>query len=260
MINSRELRRRGDVDAALSAHFGAAIAAVAEVHGVPAHRLRSWLINTFVATTGGRLAVAESQASSYGLPATVAKALEDRHLLRARPAHPTGSRLYQLISDRVIEPLRRPQGGLPQVSDPGRHLLAAERALTVGEFALAERYAQLARAVAPATDLLLHANACSLLGNLAMQRSDLARAEEHYRDALDLFETAMEHTMVAVLFVAIARTLIARGELAAAVTALHAAVVRRPGDTTIQTEFSAAARELSWRLRNQPRPPRISPA
>jgi hypothetical protein len=259
MINSRELRRHGDVDAVLSAHFGAVIAAVAEVHDVPAHWLRSWLIGTFIAATGGRRDVPESQASSFGLPPTVARALEDRHLLRARSAHPRGGpRMYELISDRVIEPLRRPLGNLPEVSDPGEHLLAAERALTMGEFALAERYAQLARAVAPATDLVLHASACCLLGNLARQRSDLIKAEEHYRAALGMFEAAMEYTMVALLFVAIARTLIDRGELSAAVYELHAAVLRRPADTTIQTEFSATAQELSWRLRNQPRPPRIS--
>ena len=258
MITPEDLRQHGDVDTVLSAHCGAAIAAVADVHGVPAPWLRSWLVGTFVAATGGREEVPDSQAGSAGLSATVATALEDRHLLRASSARPRGSRLYQLISDRVIEPLRLAQASLPG-GDPSGHLLAAERALTAGELILAERYAQLARATAPDTDLVLHGSAYSLLGNLARQQSNLVQAEEYYRTALTMFETAMEHTMVVILLVAIGRTLIDRGEVIAGIRQLYAAAERMPADATIQTEFSEAAYELSWQLQNEPRRPRISP-
>lgn len=259
MITSNDLRQHGDVDAVLAAHCGAAIGAVADVHGVSAPSLLSWLMSAFVTPNGGRQDVPESQARSAGLAITVARGLEDRHLLRAHSAQSPGARIYRLISDRVIEPLRRPQANHPE-GDPDAHLLAAERALTAGEPALAERHAQRARAAAPATDLVLHGSVYSLLGNVARQQSDLVQAERHYREALTLFEAAREHAMVAPLLAAIGRTLIDRGELFDGVKELYAAVQRMPGDAIIQTEFSAAAQELAWQVQNQPGPPRISPA
>jgi len=260
MITLRELRRYGDIDAALSTYCGAAIAAVAQAHGIQVPWLRFWLISTFVATAGGRLDAAEGTATTAGLPTTVARALEDRHLLRALAASASRSRVYQLISDRVIEPLRYAPDDTPPDGDPAGYLLAAERALTVGELNLAGRYAELARLAATDTDLVLHGNARALLGNIAREERELERAEIHYREALRLFTAAMEHSMVALLLVAIGRTLIERGDLLAGISELYAAVQRMPADATIQTELSSAVRELGWRLHAQDGPPRIRPS
>jgi hypothetical protein len=260
MITPRELRRHGDIDAALSAYCGTAIRTVAQAHGIQVSWLRFWLISTFIAPSGGRLDAAEGAATTVGLPTTVARALEDRHLLRAQVASASASRVYQLISDRVIEPLRHAPDDMSPDGDPAGYLLAAERALTVGELDLAGRYAELARLAAPDTDLGLHGRARSLLGNIARAERQLDRAELHYREALSLFATAMEHSMVAVLLVAIGQTLIERGDLLAGIGELYAAVQRMPADATIQTELSSAVRELGWRLPRQVRPPRISPS
>jgi hypothetical protein len=265
MITARELRRYGDIEDALARYCGVAITAAALAHGIQVPWLRFWLISTFVATAGGRLDAAEGAVSTAGLPTTVARALEDGHLLRARAEPPGGaatapaaSRVYQLISDRVIEPLRHTPDDLSPDGDSAGYLLAAERALTVGELSLAARYAELARVAASETDLMLHGSARSLLGNIAREERELARAETHYREALGLFTAAMEHSMVALLLVAIGRILIERGDLLAGINELHAAVQRMPSDATIQTELSAAVRELGWRLPGQ-NGPRVSP-
>ena len=260
MITRRELRRRrAHIERALSAHCAAAISAVADVHRISVDTLRFWLLNTFIAAGEGQDA-SEGATRTADQPNTVPRALEDRHLLRARAGVPAGARIYRLISDRIIEPIRHAPSDRQPDSDPGEYLQAAERALTTGETRLAERYVELARLAAPETDLILHGNAHSLLGNLARGKNDLNQAEEHYRAALDLFEAAMEHAMVALLLAAIGRTLIARGELDAGIHELHAAVQRMPADMTIQTELSAAVQELSWRLSAGNSGPRVSPA
>ena len=258
MMSPRELRRHGNIDAVLSAHCGAAISATAELHDIPVSLLRSWLISTFVAASGGCQDIIENPTEIAGQPGTVARKLEDYHLLRARTEQSAGARIYRLITDRIIEPLRHAPDDCRPDGAPDDYLLAAERALTAGEARLAERYAELARKAAPETDLLLHGSARSLLGNLARDNGEPTLAVEHYRAAVSLFEAAMQHAMVALLLAAIARALIACGELEAGIRELHAAVRRRPADTTIQAEFSAAVQELTWRLTYGGGPPRVS--
>jgi tetratricopeptide (TPR) repeat protein len=252
-------RRRGHVDHALSAHCAAAISTVADVHHLPAEALRSWLLTTFTGVGTGQEAV-EGTARTAGQPNSVPRALEDRHLLRARGVLPVGTRSYHLMSDRLIEPIRNAQRDRPSDNDPDEYLQAAERALTTGDNTLAARYAELAQLTAAEDNLILHGKAHSLLGNLASGQNDLRRAEEHYRAALGLFEAAREYAMVALLLAAIGRTLIARGELDAGIKMLLAAVRRRPADMIIQTEFSAAVQEFIWRLPTGNDGPGISPA
>jgi tetratricopeptide (TPR) repeat protein len=258
-IRQRDLRRRGDVDAALSIYCGETIAAVADIHDIPAAWLRLWLIRTFITDIGFLEAAGEGVAEGAGLPPTVARGLEDRYLLRSLAGQPVSSRLYQLISDRIVEPLRHARDDMTPAEDAGEYLLAAERALIAGELDLAERYAAKAREAAPQTALRLHAQADSLLGNLAYEKGDLDQAVAHYRNAASLFEAAREHGSVALLLAATGRTLAARGDLLAAINELHAAVLRMPADGIIQTELSAAVQELAWRLATGDRGPSISP-
>jgi len=259
MITRRELRRRRThIDGALSMHCAAAIAAVADVHGIPVDSLRLWLLNTFIAAGGGQSA--SEGLRTAGQPNTVPRALEDRHVLRARAEVPAGARIYRLLSERLMEPIRNPRGEWQPDSDPDEYLYAAERALTMGETRLAERYAEMARLAASDTDLIRHGNAYWLLGNLARGQNDLDQAEEHYKAALALFEVATEHMKVALLLAEIGRVLIDRGELEAGIHQLHAAVRRMPSDLTIQTELSGAVQELIWRLSGRDNGPRISPA
>ena len=247
VITRRELRRRGDVDAALGGYCSAAIAAVAEVHDIPVAWLRFWLIRTFVTEIGTRDTAAEELTATPDLPRTVARALEDRHLLRAHSAPPSGSRWYELLSDRLIEPLRHASDEVSLPEDPAEYLLAAERARITGELGLAERYASEALRVAPDTALRVRAEASSLLGDLAYEQAELDKAEGHYRHAAILFEVVRDQGAVARLLAAVGRTLVDRGRLAEAIGQLRAAVDRIPADATVQLQLSWALNELAWR-------------
>ena len=87
-------------------HCGRVIACVADDHDLPASKLRSWLLMTFITELGTRGRV-RGHRSTAGMPNAVVRALEDRHLLSAELR--SGSRWYELISDRLIEPLQKLQ-------------------------------------------------------------------------------------------------------------------------------------------------------
>ena len=173
--------------------------------------LRFWLIDTFITEVGERDAAEEGPAEIARQPRTVARALEDRYLLRAQAGAAATQRLYQLISDRIIEPIRQAADGQAAPEDPGLYLAAAERALTAGKFRLAEKYAATVLETAPDTALRWHAEAYSLLGNLSYRQAHFDTAEERYQRAAELFEAANDRAAVVRLLAAISRTLVDRG-------------------------------------------------
>jgi hypothetical protein len=249
VVRRRELRRHGDVDGELAGYCSGAIAAVAKAHDIPVAWLRFWLIRNFVTSVGDLDDAPEGDPDTVGMPTSVARALEDRYLLRGHAAPESGPRQYRLISDRLIEPLRHAsdQGTAPD--DPDEYLRAAERALITGDLDLAERHASNALAAAPETALRLHAQARSILGNLAYERGELDAAEEHYRKAATWFEVERDKGAVARLLFAVGRTLIARGRLTDAINELRAAVERIPEDDAVQIQLAWAVHEIS---RNYP--------
>lgn len=253
-ITLDEIDQSGDVDAALSGYCSEAIAAVATAHEIPVAWLRFWLIDTFITEVGERDSVPEGSAGTAGNPTTVARALEDRYLLRAQAELPSSPRLYKLISDRIIEPIRHASDRASAREDPGRYLRAAERALTAGELSLAEKYAMTVLENAPDTPLRWHAEARSLLGNLCYRQGQLDRAEEHYQAAAELAEAANDRAAVARLLTAISRTLSDRGRFADALTQLRAALNRATSDASvIEFELSRVMSELAQRSSDGPR-------
>ena len=176
------------------------------------------------------------------MPNALARALEDRHLLSAE--HRSDSRWYQLLSDRLIEPLRNATDEGPTPVEAAEYLLSAERALTLGEIDLAERYAKQALHALPDTDLRLRGEARSLLGNLANERGKPGEAEAYYRAAAELFEAVRDTEAVASELAAVGQTLLAQGQPADAVQELQAAADRVPHDLLIQTELGWALWEL----------------
>jgi len=255
-VGMRELRAHDDVnvDAVLAGYCSAAIAAVAAVHEIPVAWLRSWLIDTFITEVGDLDVATEEQAETAGAPATILRALEDRYLLRAQAGEPSGSRLYKLISDRMIEPLRHAPVGAPPPVDPDECLRAAERALSAGELNLAEKYAMTVLENAPDTALRWHAEARSLLGDLAYERGHFDEAEEHYQAAAELAEAGNDRAAVARLLIAISRTLSDRGRFADALTQLRAALNRATSDASvIEFELSRVMTELAQRSSDGPR-------
>jgi tetratricopeptide (TPR) repeat protein len=241
LITARDIRRYGDADAALAAWCGSVIARVADDHDLPAQRVTSWLLKNFVTDDGTRDKKREGLTATAGMPSTMLRALEDSHLLRARKE--SGSRWYDLLSDRVIEPLRKAdkadEARRPPAT-PGDHLRAAGHALTLGELDLAERYAEEILRTPLQADIRLHAKACSLLGNLEYERDKPEKAEERYQEAMRLFGAAGDNRAVVDQLAAVGQTLLAQGRVQEAVDELYVAVQRMPNDLTVKTQLALA--------------------
>jgi len=242
LITRRELRRCGDADAALASHCGRIIAAVAEDHDLPVTRLRSWLQTTFITELGTRGTAYEGPTATAGMPNAVARALEDRHLLTAERR--SGARWCVLLSDRLIEPLRKASDEPPPSTEPAEYLRAAGRALALGELDLAERYANETVRTSHDTDLRLRAEVGSLLGNLAHEREKPKEAEDRYRKAAHLYEAVRDTEAVARQLAAVGQTLVAQGEYGSAVNELRSALDRMPNDLVMQTELALALWQL----------------
>lgn len=236
VITERDVRAFGDADTALAEHCSDVISAVAAEHDETSGRVRSWLLGSFVAAGGSRRAVDEGAVETAGMPNAVARALADRHVLATEPK--SGLRTYRLLSDRLIEPLRRAADKLPPPSTPVFFLGAAERALTQGELDLAGNNAMEALRAEP--DFRLRAQAHSLLGNLAFEQDKPAEAQAHYREAASLLEAAADTPASARQLAAAGQMLLAQGQTAEAVDELRSAADRMPHDLVIQTELALA--------------------
>jgi tetratricopeptide (TPR) repeat protein len=237
-ITVRDVRRYGDADTALAAYCGTVIAEVADDHDLSAKRLGSWLLSNFVTELGTRHKAYEGATATAGMPNAVARALESRHLLVARPQN--GSRWYELLSDRLIEPLRNASVARPPSAKPYDHLQAAEHAWTMGELDLAERYAEEIIRACPRSNPRLRAEANSLLGSLAYEREKPEEAEARYREAAYLHGAVGDNRAVAYQLAAVGQTLQVQGRVTEAVQELHTAVARLPNDSVVQTELALA--------------------
>ncbi len=241
-ITTHDVRVFGDADKALAAYCSRVIASVADDHDLPVSKLRSWLLDTFVTELGTQGTAYEGIVATAGMPNAVARALEDRHLLSAELR--SGSRWYELLTARLIEPLQHAADELPLAAHPSEYLSDAERALTLGELDVAERYAQAALGTSPDTDLRLRAEVESLLGNIATEREKPAEAESHYLISASLFEALRDTPAVASQLAAVGQTLIAQERLEDAIDKLQAAIDRMPNDPVMQTDLALAL----WRL------------
>jgi tetratricopeptide (TPR) repeat protein len=256
IITPQDVNRHADVDAALTAYFSAVVAEVADDHGLSSKRLRAWLLSEFITERGTLGNAYEGVSTTAGMPNAVARALEDRHLLAARPQ--SGGRWYELLCDRLIQPLRELDDARPAPGPPEDHLRAAERALTLGDLDLAERHAlEVTRRPEEAGHRLL-AEAYSLLGNVSYEREKPEEAEERYRKAMEHSDATRNSRAVALQLASVAQTLLAQGHVSAAAEALRAAASRMPNDLVIRVAHAltlwylgaarAAAAELTVAL------------
>jgi tetratricopeptide (TPR) repeat protein len=245
-VTTRDVRLFGDADKALAAYCGQVIASVADDFDRPVTWVRNWLLRTFITELGTRGTAYEGVTETAGVPNEIAGALADRHLLLAEQR--SGSHWYQLLADRLIQPLRDAVDELPAPAAPAEYLAAAERALARGELDVAERFAGLALRRSADTDLRLRADTESLLGNIAAERGEAveakAEAESHHRAAARLFETLRDTPAVASQLAAIGQLLILQRRPEEALEEFRAAIDRMPGDPVIQTDLALAL----WRL------------
>ena len=241
-ITVRDVRLFGDADRALATYCSEVIAAVADDHDLRVTGLRSWLVDTFVTELGTQGTAYEGLMSTAGMPNAVVQALADRHLLSAEWR--SGSRWYELLTARLIEPLRQAVDAFPPAAPPAEYMAAAERALTHGELEAAERYARTVLRTAPDTDLRLRAGVESFLGNIAVEQDKPAEAEVHYRHSANLYEAIHDTPAVASQLAAVGQALVAQNRLEEAVDELRAAIDRVPSDPVMQTDLALAL----WRL------------
>ena len=246
VITTRDVRVYGDVDAALAAHCSQVIAAVADDHDLSVARLRSWLLDTFVTELGTNGTAYEGPAATAGMPNAVVRSLVDRHLLAADLR--SGSRWYELLTDRLIEPLRKAFDERPPLATPSEYLRQAKRALTLGDLELAGRYAEATLRASADTDLRLRAKVESFLGNLANELGKPTDAESHYRAAASLYTTLRDIPEAARQLAAVGHALLAQDDLEGAVNELQAAVDRMPSDPILQTGLGLAL----WQLGDGP--------
>jgi tetratricopeptide (TPR) repeat protein len=245
-ISIRDVRLFGDVDKALAAHCGRVIAAVADDFDRPVAGIRRWLQRTFITELSTRGMAYQGVAETARVPNAIAQALEDRHLLSGSLR--SGSRWYELLADRLIQPLRDAKDELPPAVDPTEYLAAAEQALARGELDVARRHARAAMRSSGQTDLRLHAEAESLLGTIAAERGESteakAEAERHYRTAAGLFEALRDTPAVAAHLAAVGQLLIAQERPEDALDELKSAIDRMPSDPVFQTDLAI----VLWQL------------
>jgi tetratricopeptide (TPR) repeat protein len=105
---------------------------------------------------------------------------------------------------------------------------------------LAEKHAEEALMLCDGVDARMEAEAESFLGGIALQRGRHESAERRYRRAAELFEALQDQTAVGRLLASLGELRFARGEYAAAVEELQGALLRLPGDPTVQIELARA--------------------
>ena len=253
-ISADHLTDHGDVDAILTSFCLRSVIDVAAAEGLPEPAVWRWLETTFITDLGTRGTVYEGLASTGTMPKAVARAFEKHRILRAEKR--SGSVWFELMHDVLIDPIRRGRtlcAGLAaaagSATGPDIYLRMAETARRDGMLPLAIEYARGAMR-AGAHDPIALAEANVFLGQLVVERGRsesgvsadelFATAENHYRQAAELFDTGQNVVAVGRVLAALGRLLIERGRFADAVSELRSALDRLGSDMTVRLDFARA--------------------
>ncbi|GAA2864054.1 hypothetical protein GCM10010517_23210 [Streptosporangium fragile] len=212
---------------------------VADECGVTAGEIRSWLRDVFVTEHGTRNTVYEGLHETAGMPNHVAKALEDRHVLRGE--HRLGVRWYELQHDRLIGSVRRAR-------PPATCLDDARAALARRSWEAARRLAEEAMRTSAVGETWVRAEALVVLGEVAAAQGEAELARSRFEEAAELFATLQRFTGVAAALTAEGRLWLAQGRYTTAVERLRAALSWVPNDLSAQLALGQAL----WHL-GQPR-------
>jgi tetratricopeptide (TPR) repeat protein len=254
-ISEWEVRESGDVDSALAEYCAEAIAKVAAEHNLKVQRVHSWLLSTFVTDSGVRGMAYEGLTLTGDMPNGVARSLVDWHLLSSEVR--SSARWYQLLSDRLIEPLRHANIKLPAPPTADDYLRAAKRQLALGEIDRARELAscvvRLAHGPRNHDGMRTLADAEVLLGNVAHEQDDPSGALPHYSRAISLLDAAGDPGGAVSCLAAVGQTLLALGSVPGqasenrirdAVDKLRAAVGLAPSALALQTQLALALWQL----------------
>jgi tetratricopeptide (TPR) repeat protein len=230
-ITIDHVRAYADVDRFLVGFCRRALQEVATEHGITVGELRHWLSSHFVTEHGTRSVVNEGLHETAGMPNTVARALEDRHVLRAE--YRINSRWYELQHDRLISAIRRPES-------PEASLDQARRALKEGRWDVARELADAAARMAEIDDTWVQAEVQAILGEVDAALGDVKSAERRYDEAIATFVLRQQFDKVAEVLTAKGRLRLAQGEYAAAVELLKSALTWASGDVSVQHALGQA--------------------
>ncbi|MER7208628.1 MULTISPECIES: tetratricopeptide repeat protein [Streptosporangium] len=233
-ITSEHVNLHVNVDRFLTGFCRTALDAVAAEHDVPPAELGYWLRNAFVTEHGTRNTVYEGLQETAGMPNAVARALEDRHVLKAE--HRLGIRWYELQHDRLISSVRGPERPASYLRD-ARELLARQSWESAG------RLAEEAARVAEFDEVWVRAEVKAILGEVAAARGEVETARAHLREAAETFAVLQRFDGVARALTADGRLRLAQGEYAEAVDVLKSALSWAPNDMFVQ---SALGQALWW--------------
>ncbi|MCW2885984.1 MAG: hypothetical protein JWL58_2846 [Streptosporangiaceae bacterium] len=236
-----------EVDRALTEFCAQALATVAADHRLPPNKVDSWFRTAF-ADQPGSGAVLEGPKRTQGIPNSVVRAVEDRHLIKAR--RQSGARWYELQHPRLLKPIHQLGNKLGPIRrpEPPARLRAAELALSEGDFNLARRHVEGAKRACGKDEMRILADAESFLGNIAHAKGEPVTAAGHYRKAAGMFEALQDTSAVGRLLAALGRLKLTQGADAAeqranateAVKELRAAAGRIPNDLVVQTGLGQA--------------------
>jgi tetratricopeptide (TPR) repeat protein len=243
-ISGRTIREFSDPVIALAGYCGQVIAETSALHGIPPQKLHSWLVGSFITSSGTRGGLHEDATTTSKMPDAVLRDLLDRHLLTSEIDESV--RYYRLLSHRLIDPLRMASVTAAAAVTAASLLREAELALARGELDLAWAHAERARSALPerelrdASSFRERAEAESLLGNVAYRRGEPAEALPHYRKASELMQAAGDSHAAAYQLAAAGRLLLAGDEPGDAIPELSAAADRERGDLGLQIQLALA--------------------
>ena len=104
-IQWEDVQKYGNVDRALTEFYESAVTQAASLAETSERQVRRWFGEQLITPMGTRGLALRAESDTAGLPNTVVDALENRHLIRAEAR--AGARWYELVHDRLVDPILR---------------------------------------------------------------------------------------------------------------------------------------------------------
>ncbi|MEV4576723.1 hypothetical protein AB0K16_26100 [Nonomuraea jabiensis] len=230
-IGEEHVRVYAVVEEFLVDFFKRAVGEVAREFDVPVGELLLWLRRTFITDHGTRNIAYEGIEQTMGMPNAVARALEDRHILRGE--HRMGSRWYELAHDRLIGPISHR-------GSPETYLEAARTARAQRNWPLAARLADEARHAAEPDDSWVRAEVAEIHADAALAQGDVKQVRRYCDEAVRLYAERGRFDGVARALTIDGLCHLAHGDLTRAIEQINAAVTLAPNDIYAQMALAEA--------------------
>ena len=104
-IRWEDVQKFGNVDRALTEFYESALTQAASLAVASERQVRCWFGEQLITPMGTRGLALRAESDTAGLPNPVVDALENRHLIRAEVR--AGARWYELVHDRLVDPILR---------------------------------------------------------------------------------------------------------------------------------------------------------